>query len=128
MSHIQLTGTAKNPTGSPARESIVISVGFGIAICTRDGETIFDDCWWERLWESVHSYSVEPNVEVTAIVPVWDSKLIPFNSRTVQDMEVIASLNPNHDWRIVLEAPLWSAIWQRQERGWICVEAGQGFA
>lgn len=128
MSHIQLTGTAKNLIGSLAQASMQISVGFGTAICTKDGEIIFDDSWWEALCESVYRQSVEPNLEVTAIVSVWDSKLIPFESRTVQDMEVIASLDPNHDWRIVLDAPLWGAIWQRQENDWICIEAGQGFA
>ena len=48
---------------------------------------------------------------------------------TGRDAERIAMENPEHDWRIVLNAPLWNRTYQRQAPGlWVLVEQGRGFA
>lgn len=43
--------------------------------------------------------------------------------------EELASRDPDHDWRIVLEAPLSSRTYQRHGPGeWALIEQGMGFA
>lgn len=45
------------------------------------------------------------------------------------EAEALASKDPNHDWRISFDAPLYSATYQRHaERHWVLVEKGDGFA
>ena len=46
-----------------------------------------------------------------------------------QDAEDRAAGDPDHDWRICIDAPLYEAEYQRQgEREWVLVRKGQGFA
>lgn len=48
---------------------------------------------------------------------------------TGEAAETIAAADPDHDWRIVLDGPLWSGTFQRHGVGeWVLVERGQGFA
>jgi hypothetical protein len=48
---------------------------------------------------------------------------------TGQDAEDAASKDPDHDWRVHFYAPLYEAHYQRQdEKHWVLVEKGQGFA
>ena len=48
---------------------------------------------------------------------------------TGSQAEAIAAADPDHDWRIVLEAPLSSHTYQRHGAGqWALVEQGDGFA
>lgn len=48
---------------------------------------------------------------------------------TVQDAEDIAAGDPDHDWRLTINAPLYTAVYQRQGEGqWVLVERGRGFA
>lgn len=48
---------------------------------------------------------------------------------TVRRVEKMAVQDPDHDWRIVMHAPLWSATWQRHGPGhWVMIESGLGFA
>lgn len=48
---------------------------------------------------------------------------------TVQDAEEIAAGDPDHDWRLTINAPLYDAVYQRQGEGvWVLVERGEGFA
>ena len=50
-------------------------------------------------------------------------------SDTVQDAEDFAAGQPDHDWRLVINAPLYEATYQRQGEGhWVLVEKGPGFA
>jgi hypothetical protein len=45
------------------------------------------------------------------------------------EFEALAKADPNHDWRLVLNAPLHSREYQRQGEGaWVLVEQGEGFA
>jgi len=40
-----------------------------------------------------------------------------------------AAADPNHDWRVRFDAPLWEGVYQRQgEAYWVLVEKGMGFA
>ena len=48
---------------------------------------------------------------------------------TVADVERMAAENPDHDWRIFFDAPLYSATYQRHRNGkWVLVKKGMGFA
>jgi len=48
---------------------------------------------------------------------------------TVQTVEDMAKADPDHDWRIYFEAPLYSAEYQRQGEGvWVLIRKGEGFA
>jgi len=48
---------------------------------------------------------------------------------TVQQAEVLAAQDPNHDWRIHLIAPLSECHYQRQGKElWVLYKKGQGFA
>lgn len=40
-----------------------------------------------------------------------------------------AAKDPDHDWRVRFDAPLWDGVYQRQgEAHWVLVEKGRGFA
>jgi hypothetical protein len=43
--------------------------------------------------------------------------------------EAEALRDPDHDWRVSIDGPLYSAVYQRHGRGyWVLVERGEGFA
>ena len=78
----------------------VIAVGFGYAGLMKDGRTVY----------------AEPQ----------DGE---DDYMTGAQAEKLATQDPDHDWRIVLEAPLSSRTYQRHGPGeWALVEQGQGFA
>lgn len=80
----------------------VIAVGFGYAALLSDG---------------VERY-VEPSD------PRSDDAYM-----TGAQAEVLAAHDPDHDWRIVMRAPLCEGTYQRHEAGqWVLVEQGEGFA
>lgn len=80
---------------------MVIAVGFGCAMATKDGEVV---------------YSEDPNGE-------WEEMM------TVGQLEEMAAADPEHDWQIVKHGPLHGETFQRQGPGkWVCVESNQGFA
>jgi hypothetical protein len=79
---------------------MVIAVGFGSAIVTKDDELVYSE---DRVENETY----------------W----------TVQDAENIAKLEPDCDWRIAKHGPLHGETFQRQGDGlWVCVESNQGFA
>lgn len=48
---------------------------------------------------------------------------------TLEEFEALANGDPNHDWRLVLDAPLSSREYQRQGEGqWVLIAQGEGFA
>jgi len=47
---------------------------------------------------------------------------------TVAQAEKVAAADPDHDWRIVLYAPLHGEVYQRQDGRWVLVEKNDGFA
>ena len=48
--------------------------------------------------------------------------------KTLASFEEIAQQEPEN-WKLIMEAPLWEAIWERQDTNkWVCIKAGKGFA
>lgn len=82
--------------------SKIITVGFGSAVCTKDGELVFDG---ERYADEHGTYL------------------------TFEDAEHEASKDPDHDWRVIMDGPLHGETYQRHgHRKWVCVESNEGFA
>jgi hypothetical protein len=51
------------------------------------------------------------------------------NAMTGAQAEALAAADPDHDWRIVLFAPLDGRTYQRQgENNWVLIEQNEGFA
>lgn len=100
------TGTARNPIGKPAHLDMVIAIGFGSAVVTRNGRTVIDG---ER-----------PSMRKHCDAEGWVR---------VRHAEKVARRHPRSVWRIEINGPLWSAVWERKRPGkWLCIEAGEGFA
>lgn len=79
-----------------------IAVGFGSAVCTRDGEEYYDG-------EAALQRDEEP--------------------KTIGDMEAAAKLDPDHDWQICFHAPLHGETYQRHgDDTWVMIESNMGFA
>jgi hypothetical protein len=83
----------------------MITVGFGDARLTRDGKTVYDGELEQR----------------EGRIKSWDDFM------TFGQAAQLAAAEPDHDWRIVLEAPLWNETYQWQGK-WVLVEKGNGFA
>ncbi len=78
-----------------------IAVGFGYAGVEKDGKSIFAEKFGMN-WEDLP---------------------------TLMKFENMARKDPNHDWQLILDAPLRSRIYQRHGRNnWVLVKSGQGFA
>jgi hypothetical protein len=76
-----------------------VCVGFGLAQITKDDEVIYQD------------------MSIAEEVP------------TLQEFEDTAQRDPDHDWRLLLEAPLRSREYQRQGfEKWVLIDSGMGFA
>jgi len=76
-----------------------LGVGFGMCAVTKDDETV----WFEG-----------PDTE---------------EYPTLQQFEDMARQDPEHDWTVSYDAPMWSGVWQRHgEDEWVLVERGEGFA
>lgn len=82
----------------------IISVGFGGATLTRNGEIIYDENKDEKA-EKIGEYM------------------------TAQQAEDLAKKDPDNDWKIHLVAPLSERHYQRQGEGkWVLYKKGIGFA
>jgi hypothetical protein len=58
-----------------------------------------------------------------------DAGIVVSGSMRLADIEAVAKITPDHDWRVHIDAPLYSATYQRQGKAeWVLVEKGQGFA
>jgi len=89
------------PVERIAPMDMVIGVGFGIAQVTKDNEIIFQE-------------TMEMDLD---------------DLPTLQDFEFLAEQDPDHDWRVLLEAPLRSREYQRHGlRKWVLIHSGRGFA
>lgn len=90
------------PRPSTFHPQAQIAVGFGYAALHRDGEPVY----------------TEPSD------PQDDAEYM-----TGEQAEAMAAADPDHDWRIVLHAPLSSRTYQRHGAGeWALVEQDMGFA
>ena len=78
---------------------MLIAVGFGEAYALKDEEVIYREN------------------------PDSDEVL------TVEELELLAAADPEHDWRFVKYGPLHGETFQRQgEKKWLCIESNMGFA
>ncbi len=78
---------------------MLIAVGFGIARVTRGKKIVFQETADD---EDYHRLA---------------------------EFEEMAKTDPDHDWRVLLEAPLRSREYQRQGEGkWVLIASGEGFA
>jgi len=101
---------------------MLIAVGFGSACVSKDGETVYDERDKQGQipceYCNIH-YDCEHCEDTGWYTDFW----------TVADAEKEALKDPDHDWRIIKDAPLYSATYQRQGAGkWVSVASGRGFA
>lgn len=82
---------------------MLVAVGFGIAQVRRDGDVVYSE-------------------------PVnWDDE--SYEAKPLRYFEEMAQQDPDHDWRVLLFAPLSEREYQRQEtESWVLVRSGLGFA
>ena len=81
---------------------MMIAVGFGAAYVTKEGKQIYDG---------------ESDLQDNGI------------AKTVAEIEKMAELEPDADWRIIKEGPLHGETYQRQgKENWVCIESNKGFA
>lgn len=79
----------------------IVAVGFGSAFCSKGREVVYD----EREMQEGEDY------------------------KTCADMEVLAAIDPDHDWQINFFAPLYEAVYQRHgPNHWVLIKKGMGFA
>ena len=89
------------PVEQVAPMTMLIAVGFGDAHVSKDGKIVFRET----------------------------SQIRSADLPTLAQIEKKAARDSNHDWRIVLNAPLRSREYQRHGEGqWVLIESGQGFA
>ncbi len=80
---------------------MLVCVGFGSAVVTRDGEEV-----WAEL-------SVDDEQE----------------THDVLHFENLAAADPDHDWRIDIQGPLRGRTYQRHDAArWVLVDSNAGFA
>ena len=96
----KIRGCFHNPVYDEAPPDMLIAVGFGEAKVTKDGETVYKQPTGFDEGE------------------IW----------TTEDAEELAWEDPDHDWRIVLYAPLYGRTFQRQDGHWFLIEENRGFA
>lgn len=78
---------------------MIIAVGFGVARVTRGKKIIFQEQYND---EDFHRLS---------------------------EFEEMAKRDPDHDWRVLLDAPLRAGEYQRHGDGkWVLIASGEGFA
>ena len=88
------------PVEQKAPLDTLVAVGFGYAAITRDGEQVY----------------VEPARPLKRY-------------RRLRSFERMAAKNPEHDWRLILDAPLRGRTYQRHGPGeWVLIESNGGFA
>jgi hypothetical protein len=87
------------PVERIAPMDMLIAVGFGSAEVLRGKKVVFSE---------------GPNDE---------------DFHTLAEFEEMAKQDPDHDWRVILDAPLRSREYQRQGDGkWVLIKSGMGFA
>ena len=102
MSQNQNQVSGQNLQGSLAPLSTMTAVGFGEAYISKNGEIIFDG----EEYLDTHP-----------------------EAKPLEEFEQLAQLEPEADWRLVLNAPLWNITFQRQgKEKWVCIDSGIGFA
>ena len=89
--------------------NMMIAVGFGDALVTKDDEIIYSEINIE-LFNQTH----EAN-----LLPYW----------RVQDAENEARKDPDHEWTIDMQGPLQGKTYKRMgEDNWVLIDSNKGFA
>jgi len=89
--------------------NMMIAVGFGDALVTKDDEIIYSEINIE-LFNQTH----EAN-----LLPYW----------RVQDAENEARKDPDHEWTIDMQGPLQGETYKRMgEDNWVLIDSNKGFA
>lgn len=110
--HVLHSGEARNPIGSRAPIDMMIAVGFGSATVERDGQIIIDVSYPLRARDRRLFCDRDGFIRLRKIEKYIERRRL---QRSI--------------WRVILNAPLWSATWERRgPKRWICAEAGEGFA
>lgn len=80
---------------------MLVAVGFGCCSVTRDGEMV-----WEE-----------------------QCALDDQEFHDLAHFEAIAAADPEHDWRVDMQAPLRGRTYQRHDVGrWVLIDSNEGFA
>ncbi|MEG2584466.1 MAG: hypothetical protein RSA27_08165 [Oscillospiraceae bacterium] len=86
--------------GVLANLDTTIAVGFGTAVVTKDEEIIYDERDYDEFDE------------------MW----------TIRKAEEAAAKDPDHDWRVVIDAPMYGVTYQRHDtEKWVLVSKNNGF-
>lgn len=92
---------------------LIIAVGFGEAKIIKDNKVIYAETVYDEEDGSREQY--------------FD--LSRYDFPTLERFEALAQKDPDHDWRIILNAPLRYSEYQRQGNNkWILIKSGKGFA
>ncbi len=77
----------------------LVAVGFGYAAVTKDGKSVFSESSEDK------------------------------RCRRLRSFEMQARKDPDHDWRLILDAALRGREYQRQAKNnWVLIRSDQGFA
>ena len=92
-------------THEVAPMDMLIAVGFGCAIATKDGAIVYDE------------------MEVMRGGGEFD------DLAELQQIEDMAVADPDHDWRVRLDGPMRGRTYQRHGTGhWVLIDSNEGFA
>lgn len=96
------------PIPQVAPMNMMIAVGFGDALVTKDDEIVYSEIEVE-IFNETHEVNN----------PYW----------TVQDAENEARKDPDHEWIIDLQGPLQGMTFKRMsEDNWVLIDQNRGFA
>lgn len=98
----------------------------GSLACATCGAGAHSDLEPERGLFAYGSADYSRNGEVLWSFDMSDEDAPPV---TVADVEALAAADPDHDWRISFDTPMWFGEYQRHGPGvWALVRKGPGFA
>jgi len=81
-----------------------------------------------RLYNNMGGWKITKDGELYFQEEAGNDKEFDENKPLIE-IEVVASVNPDSEWKAHLDLPLRSAVYQRQENGeWVLIEKGIGFA
>jgi hypothetical protein len=126
------------PIGAALPLDAIIAVGFGDAHASRDGVAVYSEPMpYETLKDCAICNGTGEVGSVKTVIcgtcgglgSVEDETATQREYWDVAEVEKLAALDPDHDWRIVLFGPLHGEVYQRHGVGeWNLIEKNKGFA